>query len=287
VLLPLASFSAFAYLNRLASLAYAQGDKLIIGALAGMSALTYYAVPFTLANRVYGLSYRLSSVILPATSSLAALRQHNAMRELYLYSARYVFYVNSVMTLLLASLAYEILYYWIGADMAAASSMILVLIALGNLLDSLTNAPSLVNDGLGQPKVTGLFAITRAILGLSAVFVLVYLYGVLGAAIGQLIVSLVMPAIFIVYVHGHTVPVALGDYLRHAAGPSLPVIMLAVLLPVIRYQAAPIGLTKTAGLVLLTLVAAALYGWFVVIRPADRDALFRRLKAGRPAGGGA
>lgn len=287
VLAPLASFSAFAYLNRLASLAYAQGDKLIIGALAGMGALTYYAVPFMLANRVYGLSYRLGSVILPAASSLAALRQHDAMRELYLYSARYVFYINCVLTLLLTSVAYEILYYWIGAEMAAAGTLILVLIALGNLLDSLTNAPSLVNDGLGQPKVTGLFAISRAILGLSVVFVLVHLYGVLGAAIGQLAVSLVMPAIFLVYVHGRSVPVALGDYLRHAAGPSLPVIALAVLLPVVRYQAAPFGLPQTAGLVLLALVAAALYGWFVVIRPTDRDALFRRMKATRPAGGSA
>lgn len=284
VLAPLASFSAFAYLNRLASLAYAQGDKLIIGALAGMSALTYYAVPFMLANRVYGLSYRLGSVILPAASSLAAMCQQDAMRELYLYSARYVFFINCVMTLLLTSVAHEILLYWIGAEMAAAGSLILVLIALGNLLDSLTNAPSLVNDGLGKPKITGLFAISRAILGLSVVFALVHAFGVLGAAIGQFAVSAVVPALFLAYVHERTVPVSLRDFLRVVVKPGTPIMLLMVCLVVFRYQAEALSLSLAAGLVVLELCATILYGWFVVARPADRDALLRRLKASRLAG---
>ena len=42
----LAEFSGFAYLNRLAAVAFAQGDKLILGAMVSMSALTYYAVLF-------------------------------------------------------------------------------------------------------------------------------------------------------------------------------------------------------------------------------------------------
>lgn len=285
VVAPLASFSAFAYLNRLASLAYAQGDKLIIGAVVGMSALTYYAVPFMLANRIYGLSYRLGSVILPAASSLAALQRHDAMRELYLYSARYVFFINCVLTLLLSSFAYEILHYWIGAEMASVGSLILVLIALGNLIDSLTNAPSLVNDALGKPKITGVFSITRAALGLTAVFVFVQSYGVLGAAIAQLMVSLVMPAIFLVYVHGRSVPVSLRDFLRVAAGPSLPVVVLAAVIPILRTNAGPLGLPQALGLGALESVVVALYGWFVVVRPTDRDAFFRRLKATCFAGG--
>lgn len=287
VLKSLAGFSAFAYLNRLATLAYAQGDKLIIGALAGTTALTYYAVPFMLANRVYGLSYRLSSVILPAASSLSALRQHEAMRELYLYSARYVFFINCVLTLLLVSVAHEILLYWIGADMARLGTLILVLIALGNLVDSLTNAPSLVNDGLGKPKITGLFAMSRAVLGLSIVFVLVKAYGVTGAAYGQLLVSLLVPAAFLVYVHGRTVPVPLVDFLRQSVMPSLPVVGVIVGFAVFRSAAAPLGLWQTAALVLAELVAVAVYGWFGVARAADIQALRRRLRAGRLAGGGA
>ena len=277
VLGKLTRFSGFAYLSRLAALAYSQGDKLIIGALAGMSALTYYAVPFMLANRVYGLSYRMSSVLLPAASSLAAVNQHAQMEELYLYSARYVLFINGTLTLLLVSAAHEILLYWIGPDMAAAGSLILVLIALGNFLDSLTNAPSLVNDALGQPKITGLFAISRAMLGLTAVFVMVKAMGITGAAVAQLAVSVMVPAMFLIYVHGRTVPVNLGRFLKSVFVPSLPLLFAAILFAMLRHDGQALTLLQTTGLILVEVIVASLYGWFFVARSSDRSALLRQL----------
>jgi O-antigen/teichoic acid export membrane protein len=281
----LASFSGFAYLSRLATMAYSQGDKLIIGALAGMSALTYYAIPFMLANRVYGLSYRLSSVLLPAASSLSAMKQLDRMQELYLYSARYIFFINAVLTLVLVSIAHEILRYWISPAMAASGSLILVLIALGNLLDSLTNAPSLVNDGLGTPKVTGLFAFTRAVLGVSGSFVLVLWLGLLGAAISQLAVSIVMTSAFLMYVHGRTVPVKLSLYLKVVLVPCLPLMFVQVLFAVFRQGSEAFSIVQAAGVIAVELVVAAAYGWFFIARPSDLAALLNRLKAFRLAKG--
>jgi len=282
VLGKLASFSGYAYLSRLASLAYTQGDKLIIGALVSMSALTYYAVPFLLANRVYGLSYRMSSVLLPAASSLAAIHQHARMEELYLYSARYVFFINCVLSLLLVAIAQEILLYWIGPEMAAAGTLILVLIALGNLLDSLTNAPSLVNDALGRPKITGLFAISRAILGLSLVYVLVQAMGVIGAAVGQLLVSAIVPAVFLIYVHGRSVPVKLGHFLKTVLVPSLPLVAAMIGIALLRQGAEPLGLLRVAEAVVLIVGVCGLYGWLLVARPEDRTALLNRLARRTP-----
>lgn len=285
VLGPLASFSGFAYLSRLATLAYAQGDKLIIGALAGMSALTYYAIPFMLANRVYGLSYRLSSVLLPAASSLAAMKQLERMQELYLYSARYIFYINAVLTLVLVSVAHEVLLYWISPAMAATGSLILVLVALGNLLDSLTNAPSLVNDGLGNPKVTGMFAFSRAVLGVSGSFALVLWLGLVGAAVSQLAVSIVMVTAFLVYVHGRTVPVKLSLFLKVVLLPNLPFLLAQLLFAVFRYGSEAFSLVQAAELITVELLLAAVYGWFFIARPSDLAALLGRLKAFRLARG--
>ena len=285
VLGPLASFSGFSYLSRLATLAYAQGDKLIIGALVGMSALTYYAIPFMLANRVYGLSYRLSSVLLPAASSLEAIKQLERMQELYLYSARYVFFLNAVLTLVLVSVAHEILLYWISAEMAAAGTLTLVLIALGNLLDSLTNAPSLVNDGLGNPKITGFFAFSRAVLGVSGAFALVYWMGVTGAAVSQLAVSIVMVTAFLVYVHGRTVPVTLSLFLKVVLAPSLPLMAAMVFFAVFRHGGDAYSIVQAAELIAVEVIVAVLYGWFFIARPSDLAALMKRLKAARLAKG--
>lgn len=274
----LGRFSGFAYLNRLASIVYAQGDKLILGALVSMSALTHYAVPFMLVNRVFSLSYRLGGVMFPVASALAVNKEIDRLRDLYLYGARYIFFVNCVLAVLLITLAQEILLYWIGSSMAVSGTIIMILIALSSLVDSLTNAPSLINDGLGKPQITGSFAISRAIVGVSLTLVLVSTYGVLGAGIAQFVTSAVMAALFVTYVHGRSVPVQLSEFLQVVVRPSLPIFSLTSIVVVILHGQSPLSPIHTAGLLLIESLVLAAYGLVFVFRPSDRAALWARLR---------
>lgn len=278
----LGRFSGFAYLTRLATVAYAQGDKLILGALTSMSMLTFYAVPFMLVNRVFSLSYRLGGVMFPVASALAANREIDRLRELYLYAARYVFFINCALAVLLATLAHEILLYWIGPKLAENGTLILVLITLSALVDSLTNAPSLVNDGLGKPHITGSFAISRAVLGISLTLLLVSLYGVMGAAVAQVITSSLMAGLFVAYIHGRSVPVPLNDYLRVVVLPSLPVILGAAVLIALLHGHSPLSPLQAAGLLLLECLLLAGFAFMFIFRGTDRVALRARLRRPQP-----
>jgi O-antigen/teichoic acid export membrane protein len=281
-LIVLGKFSGFAYLSRLATVAYAQGDKLILGALTSMSALTHYAVPFMLVNRVFALSYRLGGVLFPVASALAANREIDRLRELYLYAARYVFFINVSLALMLTTLAHEILLYWIGPSLAAGGAAVLTLIAFASLIDSLTNAPSLVNDGLGQPHVTGGFAVTRALLGVALTLLLVKEFGMMGAAWAQLAVSVLMTVLFLVYVHGRSVPVRLLDYVRVVIAPSLPIMAIALGMVAIRFGSPPLPMSQTFLVLLVEGLALAAYAMIFIFRRADRLALLGRLRAPRP-----
>lgn len=274
----LGRFSGFAYLNRLAIIASAQGDKLILGLFTTMNALTYYAVPFMLVQRVFSLSYRLGSAMFPVASALAANKEMDRLRELYLYAARYIFFINCALALLLTSLAHEILLYWVGPSLAASGTSIMLLITVSSLIDSLTNAPSLVNDGLGNPAVTGLFAICRAALGISLTLLLVNVLGVVGAALAQLLTSIVMVSIFITYVHGRSVPVALRDYLRVVVMPSLPIVAVGSLLIAVLHTHTPLSPIQTASLLLLECLLLAAFAFAFVFRASDRVALGTRLR---------
>lgn len=278
----LGRFSGFAYLNRLATVAYAQGDKLVLGAIVSMSALTHYAVPFMLVNRVFSLSYRLGSVMFPVASALAANHELDRLRELYLYSARYVFFINCALAALLTSLAHEILLYWIGPTLATTGASILLLITLSSLVDSLTNAPSLVNDGLGKPQITGSFAISRAVLGVSLTLLLVKLIGVTGAALAQLITSTVMALLFVIYVHGRSVPVSLRDFYRVVVAPSLPVLFATLLLIALLHGHSPLSPIQTIGLLLAECIALAAFAFIYIFRVTDRVALIARLRPPQP-----
>lgn len=217
----LTRFSAYAYLSRLASLFHQHADKLIIGALAGPVALTFYTVPSQLASRILGLTYRLSSVIYPRVSALSALGESGQLRCMYLDVTRLLTYINLAVLGIIALTGEEFLRRWVGAEFVDASYPILLLITLGLMADSLTHIPSMVNDGLGHPRVTGAFALARGLLGVPLVFIGTQSIGILGAASGHLLASLLMTVAFLIYVHGRTVPVPLSDTVRLSWMPGL------------------------------------------------------------------
>ncbi len=263
-------FSAYSFLSRVAALSYAHGDKLIIGAVVGMKPLAVYAVAATVGNRVLGMMYRVSAVLLPAASSLSARGDEARLQVIYLKISRYVVYVNLSALLLLGVFAEPLLRHWIGAEYSVGGALVLQLVALGQFVDSLTNLPSLVNDGRGHPRVTGLFALSRAVLGLALVFGLVQAFGIVGAAWGHLLSALIMTTVFVGYVHGRTVPVALPHLLRRSwAAPVLGASAVAAF-TALAYQHTSGSVRYLLSLAAVAMGVLAVYGWCVVLLPDDR-----------------
>lgn len=275
----MSSFSGYAFLSRLAALSYAHGDKLIIGSLVGMAPLAVYAVAATVGNRVLGMMYRVSAVLFPAASALSASGDEARLREIYLKLGRYVVYVNLSALLLIAVFARPLLQHWVGDSYATGGALVLQLVAMGQFVDSLTNLPSLVNDGRGHPRVSGLFALTRALLGLSAVFILVSGWGIVGAAWGHLLSALVMTAAFVLYVHGRTVPVPLAAVVRRCwLVPFAGAGAIAALVG-FGFSRTDGGLRALLSLAAVAVLLLAIYGWRAVLLPADREAIGGWLRA--------
>jgi O-antigen/teichoic acid export membrane protein len=274
-------FSAYACLNRFAAMSYAYADKLMIGALVGVAGLAVYAVAATLANRLLGLTGRLASVLFPAASALAARDELPILVVIYLKASRYLTFINGAMLLLVAVFAGPILHYWMSADFARRGATVLAVMALSQFIDSLTALPSLVNDGMGHPAVTGSFALGRALLGLVTVYCGVLLAGIDGAAWGHLVASTVMTIVFVRYVHGRTVPVVLGTVVRHAYLPATMGLIVIGAIAGVSQGAAPAGLGAFLAVGVATCAALALYGILVIAVPADRARIRSLWPSGR------
>jgi O-antigen/teichoic acid export membrane protein len=273
-----AGFSAWAYLARLAALSAQHTDKLIIGALVDMRSLAWYSVPFLLVNRVYALAFRLAQVMFPRASALAAAGRHEQLRANYLDAVRYVAFVNVAILLLLVGLAPEVMRHWAGPEFGTLAATILIVLAVAVFTDSMTNLPSLVNDGLGHPRISGSTALLRAAAGLLAAWLAVREHGILGAALAQATVSLVATAGFAVFVHGRTVPVGLGAWSRQALAPIAPLLALVAGAAFWGLQREPLALPAAFGLLLAWLVVLAVYGWGVIVRPDHRQRLLAHLR---------
>lgn len=272
------SFSAFAFLSRFAALTYSHGDKLIIGAIVGAGPLTLFAVPTTLVNRVMALLFRLAAVMFPHASQLAAQNRMGELEAAYFSASRYLCFLNGALALLLALLAPAILTVWMGPGFATTGATILSLMAVAQWLDSLTHVPSLVNDGLGHPRVSGLFAVTRALLGLALIAVGVQQAGIVGAAWAHVAGSLLLGTAFIAYAHGRSLPFSLGAWLKQAAlVPTLALLPGAVAGWALRGWAGQGWLPLIAASAVVVLVHAAA-GWAFVVKPGHRAAVAGRLR---------
>lgn len=274
----LLGFSAYAFLSRFATMSYAYADKLIIGALVGVTGLAYFTVASTLANRVLSLTYRLSGVFFPAASALAARGELDRLKRLYLKASRYVVFLNAAVLVLVAVFAYQILYYWMDPQFARAGQVILAVMALSQFVDSLTSLPSLVNDGMGHPRVSGMFALARAAFGLVVVYAGVAGWGIAGAAWAHLIASVLLTAAFLVAVHGRTVPAGMGELARHAYLPSVfgvGAVAFAASAGNRWFDAGPFTL---ALLLVLTMAALFGYGMLFVVEKDDKLLAWETMK---------
>jgi O-antigen/teichoic acid export membrane protein len=280
----LLGFSAYSFLSRFASLSYAYADKLVIGALVGVTGLAYFTVASTLANRVLGLTYRLSGVFFPAASSLAASGELARLSRLYLKATRYVVYLNGAILVLVAVFARPILRYWMNPEFAEHGAVVLAVMALSQFVDSLTSLPSLVNDGMGHPRVSGVFALARAGAGLAVVYLGVTGWGIDGAAWGHLAASLVFSAAFLFYVHGRTVPASVAELASQAYAPTLFGIALVALSATTAERLFDRGSLDFVLILAATGVLLALHGALFVIEQGDREQAWSRVKACWPAG---
>jgi len=274
----LLGFSAYSFLSRFAGLSYAYADKLIIGALVGVTGLAYFTVASTLANRVLSLTFRLSGVLFPAASALAARGELERLRTLYLKASRYVVFLNASVLVLVAVFSYQILYYWIDPQFARVGQVVLAVMALSQFIDSLTSLPSLVNDGMGHPRYSGMFALARAGVGLVAVYTGVAGWGIAGAAWGHVLASTLLTCAFLVAVHGRTVPARLGDLMRHAYLPSVlgvGAVAIAAEAGQHLFGSGPFGLPL---LVLATATLLCAWGALFVIEKNDKDLAWSRVK---------
>src|SRR5213076_247467 len=143
------------------------------------------------------------------------------LNRLYLKASRYVVFLNAAILVLVAVFSHQILLYWMNPEFARNGQLVLAVMAMSQFVDSLTSLPSLVNDGMGHPRTSGLFALLRAGFGLTIVYFGVLHWGIDGAALGHLLASLAFTLMFIVYVHGRTVPTALRALLIKAYCPTL------------------------------------------------------------------
>jgi O-antigen/teichoic acid export membrane protein len=161
-------------------------DRFVIGAFVSVSAIAYYAVPAEVVTKLLILPNALIAVVYPAFSTAHAGRREQ-VATLFDSSIKLVCVAMFPLILAVVIFAPEGLRLWLGADFAAHSVWIVRWLAIAVFINSLAQVPFAHLQGAGRPDIPAKIHLLELPLYIGALFLLVNLTGIQGAAIAWLL----------------------------------------------------------------------------------------------------
>jgi O-antigen/teichoic acid export membrane protein len=180
----LISFGGWVTVSQLISPLFMYVDRVFIGMFLSLAAVAYYTVPQEALTRVLIVPMSLTTTLFPAMSGQPiALDQANKTAILYYRSLKYLTIIMVPLVLSFLLFSSEILRLWLGDEFAAQSVTVFQILALGILVNSLSQVPTTALHAFGRPDITAKFHIIELPLMVVLNLILIPSIGIAGAAI--------------------------------------------------------------------------------------------------------
>lgn len=155
------------------------GDRVILGALRGATAVTVFSIPYNLASRLLVIPFSLIRVAFPRFSSIGA----EDARALGASALAALAAVTAPLAVLGATVSPPFLEWWIGEDLATDCAPVAAILFAGIWLNGLGHVPYSLLQAQGRPHVPALYHTLELVPFLIVLAVGVELAGPVGAAL--------------------------------------------------------------------------------------------------------
>ncbi|MDH5632653.1 MAG: flippase [Gammaproteobacteria bacterium] len=226
-------------------------DRMIIGMVVSVSAITYYATPYEVVSKLWVIPGALTAAIFPLFSE----KSHRHISENssdFRLSVVLIFGMMFVPTMMLSLFSREILSLWLSSEFAGQSYMVMIVFCVGAILNGLATVPFTYIQGVGQARYTALIHAVQFPVFVVSLYIFSQAYGLMGAA-GVWLARIVVDNFLMFLVVSQVIGLRIREVIRFiAAGLSLVAVGLSLLMIMEGLVA------KLAALVLLSLAAMAL-----------------------------
>ena len=189
-------------------------DRVIVGAIAGAKAVTYYSVPFNLASRITVLPGSLSAAIFPRFSAM-----DDAGRDALLDGAIRSLLVVLTPLIVAGMLVMEpFLAWWVDAEFASRATTIGEIFTIGMWANCLAYIPFTSIQGRGRPDVTAKFHLLEVVPYLLLLWFALEWKGAAGAAMAWSVRVWADAVLLFAYARWRNVRILAGGGLALAAG---------------------------------------------------------------------
>jgi O-antigen/teichoic acid export membrane protein len=186
ILIRLLKFGGFVTVSGFVGPILTNIEKIYLTALRSVSTLTYYAVPFSLINRLSVIPSSFSSVLFPLFSFYRESSGDEFNKEIHYRSILYLCLLYAVPFLFILFFGRAFLSWWVGHDFAENSTTILMLLGFAGLVNAAAYPSITALQGMGKPQWPAAFHVLETIFYIPAGYFLIKSYGGVGAAIAWL-----------------------------------------------------------------------------------------------------
>jgi len=178
----LVSFGAWMAAANLTGTLTQYADRIVLGSLVSLAAVTYYATPMEVISRLTVVATALMAVMFPAFSAEHAT-VGTRLASLYGKTVNVTLLFLFPPVLVIVAFAPELLTWWLGAEFAQASVVTTRLVAAGTLANALAQAPFGLLQATGRARVTAFLAAIELPAYVAALWFLTRAWGVEGVAL--------------------------------------------------------------------------------------------------------
>jgi O-antigen/teichoic acid export membrane protein len=173
-------------------------DLTILSLVGTPAGIAFYAIPYSIGQRLWSVLSGLASVTLPAASTLSAAGDTSRVAALYLRASKLVAAAAVIPGVTLMVLGPRLLGYWLGERWQHSGGLVLRVLVLGFIINALGHIPYQLLQAVGRVRLTARVAIVYAVCNVTCFALLIPPYGAIGAGLAFLLSQLVVVPWFII-----------------------------------------------------------------------------------------
>jgi O-antigen/teichoic acid export membrane protein len=250
-------------------------DRFVIGAVASVSAVAFYTVPYDIVTRLSVFPTALSTVMFPAISRSHGRDEPESIRIISwgLNKAFLLMFPLAVCSMFLAP---DFLLFWMGPVFQRESTSVMQWLAAGLLVNALAQTPFVFLQGAGRPDLTAKLHAVELVPYTALLFVLVTRFGVAGAAAAWTIRAF-LDAILLLW---------MSRWLLDERTDALQRVLVfsGVTAGLLALSQVPFSVLQRVGSLAIIAACFLPIAWFQLLSASERGVIMTRLRQIMPAG---
>ncbi|VAW87013.1 hypothetical protein MNBD_GAMMA16-584 [hydrothermal vent metagenome] len=260
-------FGGYTFLAMLANQIIYYSDAFVIGYFMTAAAITYYSIPWSLAEYAKRMCLAISSTYAPAISAEDSKNDMTSIVEMYISGTKYMIIISNLLTVGIIILGGALIAIWMGPEYKERCETVLLILFVSLFVQGPQLISYSVLKGLAKQKIYSYVSLGVAIVNLALSIVLVQKWGIVGVAIGSAVPQILFHGLFVPLFTLHVLNISVWQYFRKTYLITLlPTVILFLVLVWIDKYFYPEGYLT---LILFALISAVIYLVFVYLFSLD------------------